>query len=118
MKRDISPYIKNVIESHEFPVKNLKDKIKFPIDKLIDTKRVNVQFLAILLRLGDIMDFDIQRTPYFLFKHIGIKNQTSLIEWKKHMAIDGVGVTENMIEYQATCTDIAHIERLKIFRLD
>lgn len=114
-EKDISPYIKNVIESHEFPVKNLKDKIKFPIDKLIDTKRVNVQFLAILLRLGDIMDFDIQRTPYFLFKHIGIKNQTSLIEWKKHMAIDGVGVTENMIEYQATCTDIGTHRKIEDF---
>lgn len=114
-EKDISPYIKNVIESHEFPVKNLKDKIKFPTDKLIDTKRVNVQFLAILLRLGDIMDFDIQRTPYFLFKHIGIKNQTSLIEWKKHMAIEGVGITENIIEYQATCTDIGTHRKIEDF---
>jgi hypothetical protein len=112
---DISLFIKAVIESHELPVKNLKDTTKYPTNKLIDNKRVNIQFLAILLRLGDIMDFDIQRTPYFLFKHIGIKNQTSLIEWKKHMAIDGVEITENMIEYQATCTDIGTHRKIEDF---
>ena len=112
---DISSYIKNVIESHELPVKNLKNKVKFPTDKLIDKKRVNIQFLAILLRLGDIMDFDIQRTPYFLFKHIGIKNQTSLTEWKKHMAVDGVEITEDMIEYQATCVDIGTHRKIEDF---
>lgn len=113
--KDISLYIKSVIESHEFPVKNLKDKTKFPTDKLISEKRVNIQFLAILLRLGDIMDFDIQRTPYFLFKHIGIKNQTSLMEWKKHMAVDGVEITENIIEYQATCIDIGTHRKIENF---
>lgn len=112
---DISSYIKNVIESHELHVKNLKDKTKFPIDKLIDKRRVNIQFLAVLLRLGDIMDFDIQRTPYFLFKHINIKNQTSLMEWKKHMAVDGAEITENMIEYQATCTDIGTHRKIENF---
>ncbi len=114
-KIDVSSYIKNVIESHELPVKNLKDKTKFPTDKLIDNKRVNIQFLAILLRLGDIMDFDIQRTPYFLFKHINIKNQTSLMEWKKHMAIDGVEITEDMIEYQATCVDSGTHRKIEDF---
>lgn len=112
---DISSYIKNVIESHELPIKSLKDKIKFPTDKLIDNKRVNIQFLSILLRLGDIMDFDIQRTPCFLFKHINIKNQTSLTEWKKHMAVEGVEITENMIEYQATCVDIGTHRKIEDF---
>ena len=112
---DISLYVKSVIESHELAIQNLKDKIKFPTNKLIGEKRVNVQFLAILLRLGDIMDFDIQRTPYFLFKHINIKNQTSLMEWKKHMAVDGVEITENIIEYQATCTDLGTHRKIEDF---
>lgn len=112
---DISTDIKNVIESHELPVKNLKDTIKFPINRLIDNKRVNIQYLAILLRLGDIMDFDIQRTPYFLFKHIKIKNQTSHMEWKKHMAVHGVEIAENMIEYQANCTDIGTHRKIEDF---
>lgn len=112
---DISLYVKSVIESHELPIQNLKDKRKFPTNKLIGEKRVNIQFLAILLRLGDIMDFDIQRTPYFLFKHINIKNQTSLMEWKKHMAVDGVEITENIIEYQATCTDLGTHRKIEDF---
>jgi hypothetical protein len=112
---DLTSYIKSVIESHELPVKNLKDIIKYPTDKLIDNKRVNIQYLAILLRLGDIMDFDIQRTPYFLFKHINIKNQISLMEWNKHMAVDGTEFSENIIEYQATCTDLGTHRKIEEF---
>lgn len=112
---DLTSYIKSVIESHELPVKNLKDTIKYPTDKLIDDKRINIQYLSILLRLGDIMDFDIQRTPYFLFKHINIKNQVSLMEWKKHMAVDGTEFNENIIEYQATCTDLGTHRKIEEF---
>ncbi len=112
---DITSYIKSVIESHELPVKNLKDTTKYPTDKLIDNKRVNIQYLAILLRLGDIMDFDIQRTPYFLFKHINIKNQVSLMEWNKHMAVDGTEFSENIIEYHATCTDLGTHRKIEEF---
>lgn len=112
---DLTSYIKSVIESHELPVKNLKDTTKYPTDKLIDNKRVNIQYLAILLRLGDIMDFDIQRTPYFLFKHINIKNQVSLMEWNKHMAVDGTEFSENIIEYQATCTDLGTHRKIEEF---
>lgn len=111
----LTSYIKSVIESHELPVKNLKDTTKYPTDKLIDNKRVNIQYLAILLRLGDIMDFDIQRTPYFLFKHINIKNQVSLMEWNKHMAVDGTEFSENIIEYQATCTDLGTHRKIEEF---
>ncbi len=112
---DITSYIKSVIESHELPVKNLKDITKYPTNKLIDNKRVNIQYLAILLRLGDIMDFDIQRTPYFLFKHINIKNQVSLMEWNKHMAVDGTEFSENIIEYHATCTDLGTHRKIEEF---
>ncbi len=112
---DLTSYIKSVIESHELLVKNLKDTTKYPTDKLIDNKRVNIQYLAILLRLGDIMDFDIQRTPYFLFKHINIKNQVSLMEWNKHMAVDGTEFSENIIEYHATCTDLSTHRKIEEF---
>ncbi len=86
---DISQYIKNIIESHELPVEALENKGKYPIDTLIDGYTVNIQFLAILLRLGDILDFDITRAPHFLYNHINLKNEISISEWQKHQAIQG-----------------------------
>ncbi|MDD5717461.1 MAG: ATP-binding protein [Sulfuricurvum sp.] len=114
-EKDITQFIKTVIRSHEKPVDYLRHKDLYPQDKLISKYRVNIQFIAILLRLGDIMDFDINRTPYFLFKHIGIKDETSLSEWKKHLSIDGYEITSHKIEYQATCYDILTHRRVQEF---
>ncbi|MCX6050958.1 MAG: ATP-binding protein [Campylobacterales bacterium] len=86
---DIDEYVKNVIESHELPVSALTNKIKYPTETQIDSYTANIQFLALLLRLGDILDFDITRAPHFLYKHIGLKNKISQEEWQKHQAITG-----------------------------
>jgi len=98
---DISVWVKNVIESHGLSIAELTDKTKYPLDALIDTYKVNVQFLAILLRLGDILDFDMTRAPYFLFKHIGLQNSTSIEEWQKHQAIQGRTYTPQEIKFEA-----------------
>lgn len=98
---DLSDYIKNIILSHEKPVKFLEDEKKFPQKLLIVDKYVNVQYLAILLRLGDILDFDIFRTPPYLFHHIGIKNIISQGEWLKHQSITGRNFSTSFIEYHA-----------------
>jgi len=51
--------------------------------------RVNLALPGLLLRLADVMDFDASRAPGLLFRHIGIENDVSLREWRKHMAITG-----------------------------
>lgn len=112
---DISGWIKNVIESHELPVSKLTDTIKYPLDTLIDSYKVNVQFLAILLRLGDILDFDITRTPYFLFKHIGLKNKTSIEEWQKHQAIQGRTYAPEGIRFEAKPKTIQTHRKIESF---
>lgn len=98
---DLSDYIKNIILSHEKSVKFLEDEKKFPQKLLIVDKYVNVQYVAILLRLGDILDFDIFRTPPYLFHHIGIKNIISQGEWLKHQSITGRNFSTGCIVYHA-----------------
>jgi Histidine kinase-, DNA gyrase B-, and HSP90-like ATPase len=108
---DISQWVKNVILSHAFPLEHIKNSNDFPIAKLIDSYEVDVQFLSILLRLGDILDFDIFRTPPFLYHHINPKNQISISEWSKHQAIEGVVIKSTSIRFEAFCKS-AGIERL------
>lgn len=100
---DISDWVKNVIESHAFPVSHLKDTEKYPTDKLIGNHKVSIQYLSILLRLGDILDFDIYRTPPFLYKHIQVHNPISQLEWEKHLSIEGTNYSDKTIQIEAMC---------------
>lgn len=49
----------------------------------------NLAFPGLLLRLADVMDFDASRAPRILFKHFGIENDQSVLEWNKHLSIVG-----------------------------
>jgi hypothetical protein len=46
----------------------------------------NSQFIAIILRLADILDIDSNRTPYALYKLISPKGESNQ-EWKQHFVI-------------------------------
>ena len=107
---DISDWTKKVILSHALPVEKLQNDDDYPVAKIIDSYTVNVRYLSILLRLGDILDFDIFRTPYFLYKQINPKNKISDEEWQKHLSVEGKILTETTIKFEAKCSS-AKIER-------
>jgi hypothetical protein len=107
---DLSDWVKNVILSHAHNIDFLRDEDNYPKDKLIDVYRVNIQYLAALLRLGDILDFDLFRTPYFLYKHINPQNKISIEEWRKHKSIEGKDISSKIIGFEAKCSS-ARIER-------
>ena len=71
-------------------------------------------FCALLLRLGDILDFDDSRAPLILFPYAK-SSEKSVEEWKKHMGSSGFSYPEdgpntNDLPYKGTFTD-AGIER-------
>ena len=105
-QKDISSFIKKIIKSIELPIEELKNKNIFPTDKLISDKRVNIQFLTILLKLGDVLTLDITRIPYSLFKFLEIKNQKHLLSLDRHIVLDGDDIQQDFLEYQITCSNI------------
>ena len=48
---------------------------------------LNAQYIALLLRIADYLDFDSERAPDYLFQKKEIKNIISQREWKKHGVI-------------------------------
>ncbi|MFB3131107.1 MAG: hypothetical protein ACE10K_01150 [Rhodothermales bacterium] len=80
---------------------------------------VNLAFPGLLLRLADIMDFDASRTPGILFKHIGIENETSILEWEKHLAVVGwqirVRPKNPTLKYAAECKHPVHEKSIREF---
>lgn len=65
----------------------------------------NWRFVAAVLRLADILDFDPKRTPPILFEHLGIRDSVSIREWKKHLAITGWDIKPGRIAFAAQCRD-------------
>lgn len=101
-----------ICASHCFDTYDLAERKKeadklmevFRRDKMIHNKEINIQYLAVSLRLADIMDFDRERTPKILFKYISPKSKISLKEWMKHLSITGWRINRNEIRYEAQCT--------------
>ena len=53
-------------------------------------EKVNLCYIAIILRTADLLDITNSRTPKIEFSLIGPKNIKSLIEWEKQMAVTAV----------------------------
>lgn len=90
---------------------------------------LDLLFCAVLLRLGDILDFDATRAPDALFRYInlahldGIENEISRAEWQKHQASRGFIFSsynqhnQHILFYRAECTNI-RVEQSIISYLD
>lgn len=70
----------------------------------------NTQFLAILLRLSDILDIDSTRTPLALFESMNL-NDFSKSEWQKNFTIDNIKKIFTVndlkeIRLEGSCKDI------------
>lgn len=60
---------------------------KLPVEKIKGEYSCNPQFIAILLRVADILDIDATRTPYELYKNINL-NEYSNEEWLKNLSVE------------------------------
>lgn len=67
--------------------------------------RVNLQYLACCLRIGDVLDFDRSRTPLSVYEHIDFTEEISKQEWKKHLSVHGWHIDERSVSYSAECED-------------
>lgn len=75
----------------------------------------NWRFVAAVLRIADILDFDPKRTPQVLFEHIGVRNSISIREWKKHLAIAAWDIRSGRIAFSAQCNDPAIEKTIRDF---
>jgi molecular chaperone HtpG len=108
-------WVRAVCWSHGEPISSLYDESDYPRDALVRNLRINVQYLAILLRLGDILDLDPERTPAALFDFISPTEEQSIVEWKKHRSIIGWDITPERVVFEAECTQPAYERALRTF---
>lgn len=78
---------------------------------------LDLRLCAILLRLSDILDFDMSRAPYSLYQYINLvqldetEHETSRGEWKMHQASGGFTISQDehqmpILLYKADCNNL------------
>lgn len=105
---NLSPLIARLCEAHTLPAEDLVPSRGFRYDEQVGTYRINMPFLAAVLRLADILDFDRERTPEVLFKSIHFTSPVSLFEWEKHRAVEGWTISEELIRFSVKCKHPAY----------
>ena len=82
---------------------------RFPRDYPVGSCVVDIHLVAAALRLGDILDFDRERTPAVLFHYLmpgpltaALENR-SILEWGKHLAISNWYIESEAIIFKGRC---------------
>lgn len=79
--RELELICRSHCEDFSWIIKNLKHDI------IKNQYNLNAQFIAILLRIGDYLDIDEQRAPFYLYKYLK-PNDYSDLEWRQHFLIE------------------------------
>ncbi len=89
--------------SHNLPPESITDAQGFHYDKAVGTYVVNLAYLATVLRLADILDFDRERTPDQLYRSISFTNPVSMQEWEKHRQVEGWKIDRDAVRFECAC---------------
>ena len=112
---NLANIVAKICLSHTEPAKELDTNKKFHFDDLIGIYKVNSIFLAVLLRLADILDFDRERTPNVLYRSISFTSKVSIAEWEKHRGVEGWNIAQSLIRYSMTFDHPAYEVVARIF---
>lgn len=98
---NLADLLAKICESHYSHTQELTPANGYHYDEQIGLYKINVPFIAVVLRLEDILDFDADRTPDVLFRTIHFSSDISLQEWEKHRGIQGWEISNNLIRFTA-----------------
>ncbi len=96
---NLSYLLAKLCASHCQNVENLIPSQGFNYDEQIGQFTVNMPFLALVLRLSDILDFDRDRTPDSLYRTVHFTNDVSIREWEKHRGVTGWSISSELIRF-------------------
>lgn len=100
---NLTDALARLCQSHVGPVSALTDTNGFRVDERIGVYSVNMVYLALILRLADILDFDRERTPDSLYRTIDFRSPISLTEWGKHRAVTGWEISPDAVQFTLEC---------------
>jgi hypothetical protein len=99
----IDTILGKLCHSHHMSPHDITPSNGFFHDQAVGRFTINLPYLAVILRLADILDFDGERTPDALFQSIHLTNPISIQEWTKHRSIKGWSIKKDLIRFTAEC---------------
>lgn len=104
----VAPYVARLCRSHTMHTDLITPANGYAYDESIGTYTANLHFLALIIRLADIMDFDRERTPDILYRSIHFSDPTSLEHWETHRCVSGWSIGEDEIRFTIQCSHPAY----------
>ncbi|MEK6287203.1 MAG: hypothetical protein AABO57_15795 [Acidobacteriota bacterium] len=95
--------IERVCVGHGLSTDELEDREEYPELRDIRGEKVNVRFMAILLRLGDLLDMSSDRACPLLLNPASPVPADSYAHWTQYQRISQFAVTPDQIEIRAKC---------------
>jgi len=95
--------ISDVCVAHGLQQDELQDRERYPDRRDIQGQRVNVRFLAILLRLGDLLDMSFDRACPLLLNAACPLPAQSLAHWTQYQCITHRLTAPDKVELTAEC---------------
>ncbi len=95
--------IANVCIAHGLQQSELEDHERYPDRRDIDGQQTNVQFLALLLRLGDLLDMSVDRACPLLLNAACPLPPESFAHWTQYRRITHSVTAPDLIEITAEC---------------
>lgn len=95
----LAEYLAEISLSHTKSMEWIHGNRHLQLEELIGEASVNMRYIAYVLRLADILDFDSDRTPDVLFNSIHFTSQISVLEWQKHRSVRGWKITTDKIQF-------------------
>ena len=96
--------ISDVCVAHGLQRDELQDRERYPDRRDIQGQRVNIRFLAILLRLGDLLDMSYDRACPLLLNAACPLPAQSLAHWSQYQCITHRLTAPDKIELTAECS--------------
>ncbi|MDY0175902.1 MAG: ATP-binding protein [Lentisphaeria bacterium] len=112
---DLSSMLGNLCLSHTLPCGDLTPANGFRYDEQVGRFTVNLPFLAAVLRIADILDFDRDRTPEVLLKNIHFTSDVSIREWEKHRSVEGWSISDKLIRFTIRCSHPAYESAARMY---
>jgi molecular chaperone HtpG len=97
--------IADVGVAHGLQESDLADESRFPEERDVFGGKVNVRFLARLLRIGDLLDMSSKRADPTTARAIGPLPSDAVPHWQQYSAKKHENITPKIIEFTFECKD-------------
>ena len=104
IKPQLAHWIGQIGQSHG--ERTIHDRMKWPkVVAVGDKSHLQAPFLAVVIRIADILHFNYDRAPEYLLEHRHINNIVSLSHWRAHQIVSDYTILDDICCFDGVTKD-------------